>query len=80
LNSSSTSAGGNLSPLFTRGTQTPTKVGHDYLDIQNKLQIAYKADGGAGTGQPLVNYKQLDFETESLFAMGSPIGLFLTCR
>ncbi|XP_011407929.1 PREDICTED: SEC23-interacting protein-like [Amphimedon queenslandica] len=36
--------------------------------------------GTAGTGQPLVNYPLLNFNPSSLFAVGSPIGLFLTLR
>nr|XP_026691178.1 phospholipase DDHD2 isoform X1 [Ciona intestinalis] len=34
----------------------------------------------SGTGQPAVRYPQLDFQPHSLFAMGSPIGMFLTVR
>uniref|UniRef100_H2YTI6 DDHD domain-containing protein n=1 Tax=Ciona savignyi TaxID=51511 RepID=H2YTI6_CIOSA len=33
-----------------------------------------------GTGQPAVRYPQLDFQPHALFAMGSPIGMFLTVR
>ena len=36
--------------------------------------------GVAGTGEPLVSYPQLNFNPASLFAVGSPIGLFLTVR
>ena len=36
--------------------------------------------GTAGTGQPLVNYPSLDFTPSCLFAVGSPIGLFLSLR
>ena len=36
--------------------------------------------GTAGTGQPFVRYPKLDFEPCNMFALGSPIGLFLTVR
>ncbi|XP_041368088.1 phospholipase DDHD2-like isoform X2 [Gigantopelta aegis] len=36
--------------------------------------------GLAGTGQPFVEYPQLIFETSALFAIGSPIGVFLAVR
>ena len=34
----------------------------------------------AGTGQSFVDYTELDFKPENFFAIGSPIGLFLTVR
>ena len=36
--------------------------------------------GLAGTGQPFIEYPQLNFQPQFLFALGSPIGLFLTVR
>ena len=36
--------------------------------------------GLAGTGQTFVDYPQLLFHPQHLFALGSPIGLFLTVR
>lgn len=33
-----------------------------------------------GTGQPAVQYPQLDFKPHTLFAFGSPIGMFLSVR
>ena len=36
--------------------------------------------GLAGTGQTHVEYPQLQFRPDHLFALGSPIGLFLTVR
>ena len=36
--------------------------------------------GVAGTGQAYVEYPQLLFQPKHLFALGSPIGLFLTVR
>ena len=34
----------------------------------------------AGTGQPTVRYAKLNFEPANMFALGSPIGLFVTVR
>ena len=36
--------------------------------------------GLAGTGQPYIDYPQLSFQPRHLFAVGSPIGLFLSVR
>ncbi|XP_071803441.1 triacylglycerol hydrolase DDHD2-like [Asterias amurensis] len=36
--------------------------------------------GSEGVGQPLVKYSQLDFKPQCFFAVGSPIGMFLTVR
>ncbi|XP_063963436.1 phospholipase DDHD2-like [Lytechinus pictus] len=36
--------------------------------------------GLEGVGQPFVNYPQLDFNPACFFALGSPIGMFLTIR
>lgn len=36
--------------------------------------------GLAGTGQPYIDYPQLSFKPRHLFAVGSPIGLFLSVR
>ncbi|KAL7017113.1 hypothetical protein ACKWTF_010254 [Chironomus riparius] len=36
--------------------------------------------GLSGTGQPLMTYKQLIFEPKHFFALGSPIGMFVTIR
>ncbi|XP_038044465.1 phospholipase DDHD2-like isoform X2 [Patiria miniata] len=36
--------------------------------------------GSEGVGQPLVRYSQLDFKPQAFFAIGSPIGMFLTVR
>lgn len=36
--------------------------------------------GLAGTGQPFIDYPQLTFHPKHLFAVGSPIGLFLSVR
>lgn len=36
--------------------------------------------GSAGTGQPYINYPQLNFNPRAFFALGSPIGMFVTIR
>ncbi|XP_012559446.2 SEC23-interacting protein [Hydra vulgaris] len=62
--------------MLNRGTQTPVSTNKNN---KKSLQMAYHK-GTAGTGQPLVQYSKLEFITDSLFALGSPLGLFLTCR
>lgn len=50
---------------------------------QKKSQSSISVDyicGLAGTGQPYVRYPQLEFSPTSLFALGSPIGVFLSAR
>uniref|UniRef100_A0A1L8DYZ9 Putative phosphatidic acid-preferring phospholipase a1 n=1 Tax=Nyssomyia neivai TaxID=330878 RepID=A0A1L8DYZ9_9DIPT len=46
---------------------------------QTEQQINYTM-GPAGTGQPYINYPQLDIRPKSFFAFGSPIGMFVTVR
>ncbi|XP_051176595.1 SEC23-interacting protein-like isoform X2 [Leptopilina boulardi] len=36
--------------------------------------------GAAGTGQPYIHYPQLTFHPQAFFALGSPIGMFVTVR
>ncbi|CAH0562166.1 unnamed protein product [Brassicogethes aeneus] len=36
--------------------------------------------GAIGTGQPQIHYPQLDFHPKAFFALGSPIGMFVTIR
>lgn len=42
-------------------------------------QINYEV-GPAGTGQPYIAYPQLMFNPKKFFALGSPIGMFVTVR
>ena len=44
------------------------------------VETIYTDQGLAGTGQPYVEYPLLDFEPYTLFALGSPLGMFLTVR
>lgn len=48
-------------------------------DKQTAQQINYTM-GPAGTGQPFINYPQLDIRPKNFFAFGSPIGMFVTVR
>jgi len=43
------------------------------------ISVSYEV-GLAGTGQPFVKYPKLDFVPVGCFALGSPIGMFLTVR
>ena len=43
------------------------------------VEVVYQP-GVAGTGQPYVEYPQLNFEPFALFVLGSPVGMFLTVR
>ena len=45
----------------------------------SSVEVLYE-QGVAGTGQPYVEYPQLDLQFYALFALGSPIGMFLTVR
>nr|XP_044250902.1 proline-rich protein 36 [Drosophila takahashii] len=42
-------------------------------------QVSY-AMGPEGTGQPVITYTQLIFHPKKFFALGSPIGMFVTIR
>ncbi|XP_073996179.1 uncharacterized protein isoform X2 [Rhodnius prolixus] len=43
-------------------------------------RMSYLTIGSAGTGQPYIAYPQLNFQPKAFFALGSPIGMFLTVR
>lgn len=43
-------------------------------------RISYVVMGAAGTGQPYIHYPQLNFHPRAFFALGSPIGMFVTVR
>lgn len=73
---SNSSASCNAS--LTRGTQTRVSQNAPSSSVDS-VQCAYKK-GLAGIGQPLVIYPKLEFQTDGLFCLGSPLGLFLTCR
>uniref|UniRef100_A0A8C9SEK6 DDHD domain containing 2 n=1 Tax=Scleropages formosus TaxID=113540 RepID=A0A8C9SEK6_SCLFO len=51
---------------FLRSVSTTGAVDYEYFDV--------------GIGQVSINYPQLDFEPQTFFAFGSPIGMFLTVR
>ncbi|ETN65443.1 hypothetical protein AND_002779 [Anopheles darlingi] len=54
-------------------------VHHRPLVRKCSQQINYEV-GPAGTGQPYITYPQLLFRPKKFFALGSPIGMFVTIR
>lgn len=60
-------------------SQLNRKPLHKPLERTQSKQIDYRV-GLSGTGQPLMNYPQLTFEPKNFFALGSPIGMFVTIR
>ncbi|XP_041449849.1 mucin-17 isoform X2 [Drosophila obscura] len=65
--------------------QLPQKHEDSYKKVQLPSsdilpkQVSYTM-GPAGTGQPVINYTQLIFHPKKFFALGSPIGMFVTIR
>ena len=55
--------------------------GIDSLSVSSvaSVEVVYQ-QGLAGTGQPYVEYPQVDLDFYALFALGSPIGMFQTVR
>lgn len=49
------------------------------LTAVESVEVLYH-QGMAGTGQPFVRYPQLHFKPFAMFALGSPIGMFMTVR
>lgn len=49
------------------------------MERRMSKQISYMLST-VGTGQPQIQYPQLAFQPKALFAMGSPIGMFVTVR
>lgn len=68
--------------------QLPQKKGPESKNVQlpnndemMPKQVSYAMGiGPAGTGQPVINYTQLIFHPKKFFALGSPIGMFVTIR
>lgn len=58
---------------------SPSQPLHRPLKRMESKQIDYRV-GLSGTGQPLMNYPQLNFPVQNFFALGSPIGMFVTIR
>ncbi|XP_053671738.1 uncharacterized protein LOC128721953 [Anopheles nili] len=65
----------SVSPL----TSHHAIVNHRPLVRKCSQQINYEV-GPAGTGQPYITYPQLMFQPKMFFALGSPIGMFVTIR
>ncbi|XP_017877107.1 SEC23-interacting protein-like isoform X2 [Ceratina calcarata] len=53
--------------------------GEPVLKRRLSKKISYVV-GAAGTGQPYIQYPQLHFHPRAFFALGSPIGMFVTVR
>lgn len=60
--------------------QREAKEAVDSASVSAELFGVKIIKGVAGTGQTYVDYPQLTFAPQQLFALGSPIGLFLTVR
>ncbi|TMW51213.1 hypothetical protein DOY81_003690 [Sarcophaga bullata] len=65
----------NPDQFFATGNTSSTM---DSNQLEDK-QMSYTM-GPAGTGQPFINYGQLIFQPKKFFALGSPIGMFVTIR
>nr|QLL26895.1 TAG lipase [Locusta migratoria] len=63
-----------------QGNSTPVSESIPSL-LQRRLsrRISYVM-GNAGTGQPYISYPHLQFSPTAFFALGSPIGMFVTVR
>lgn len=73
--------------IFSPEVTSSTVLARPDVGIGNSLSVASVASvevvyqqGLAGTGQPYVEYPQLDLNFHALFALGSPIGMFQTVR
>ncbi|KAI8128023.1 Phospholipase DDHD2 [Lucilia cuprina] len=60
-------------------TPSTSNTQMDSNQLEDNKQISYTM-GPAGTGQPFINYGQLIFQPKKFFALGSPIGMFVTIR
>uniref|UniRef100_A0A182F8C0 Uncharacterized protein n=1 Tax=Anopheles albimanus TaxID=7167 RepID=A0A182F8C0_ANOAL len=82
---------GGQKPVETENSENPdadsvpplashvSTVHHRPLVRKCSQQINYEV-GPAGTGQPYITYPQLLFRPKKFFALGSPIGMFVTIR
>ncbi|XP_017132370.1 nascent polypeptide-associated complex subunit alpha, muscle-specific form isoform X2 [Drosophila elegans] len=68
----------NKNPDQLPQKQVNQKVQLPTSDLLPK-QVSY-AMGPEGTGQPVITYTQLIFHPKKFFALGSPIGMFVTIR
>ncbi|XP_037707909.1 nascent polypeptide-associated complex subunit alpha, muscle-specific form isoform X2 [Drosophila subpulchrella] len=68
----------NKNPDQLPQKQASLKVQLPTSDLLPK-QVSY-AMGPEGTGQPVITYTQLIFHPKKFFALGSPIGMFVTIR
>ncbi|KAM8716630.1 hypothetical protein ACLKA7_003500 [Drosophila subpalustris] len=68
-------------PQKNNQSAEPKQVQLPNNDQMLPKQVSYAMGlGPAGTGQPVINYTQLIFHPKKFFALGSPIGMFVTIR
>uniref|UniRef100_A0A0K8V5I0 Phospholipase DDHD2 n=1 Tax=Bactrocera latifrons TaxID=174628 RepID=A0A0K8V5I0_BACLA len=61
--------------------ENPDQLGGSPMDASNDdASVTSYTMGPAGTGQPFIHYTQLNFQPKKFFALGSPIGMFVTIR
>ncbi|XP_054727997.1 mucin-2 isoform X1 [Anastrepha obliqua] len=61
--------------------ENPDQHGTSPMETNNDdLSVTTYTMGHAGTGQPFIHYTQLNFQPKKFFALGSPIGMFVTIR
>ncbi|XP_065074258.1 proline-rich protein 36 isoform X2 [Ochlerotatus camptorhynchus] len=60
---------------FLSAHPSPRPIAHKCCQQQINYEV-----GPAGTGQPYITYPQLMFNPKKFFALGSPIGMFVTVR
>lgn len=53
---------------------------YEYSESQETAKKVHYNVGTAGTGHPHIIYPQLNFQPSKFFALGSPIGMFVTIR
>ncbi|KAI8789570.1 phospholipase DDHD2-like isoform X3 [Biomphalaria glabrata] len=63
-----------------RQRQAAEQIAYEKSDQSQKNVSAHYLRGALGAGQLKVSYPQLDFTPSALFALGSPIGVYLTLR
>ncbi|XP_036221453.2 nascent polypeptide-associated complex subunit alpha, muscle-specific form isoform X2 [Bactrocera oleae] len=64
-----------------RNLENPDQLGGSPMDVSNDdVSVTSYTMGPAGTGQPFIHYTQLNFQPKKFFALGSPIGMFVTIR
>lgn len=71
---------GDKAGTNTANVTRSTQPLHRPLKRTESKQIDFRVPGLSGTGQPMMSYPQLNFPVQNFFALGSPIGMFVTIR